>query len=179
MSRKWSSNDLHCFSESRLLSSEMCLKVIVGTKLAVSCTNMIELTPYTEGKELKNNKLIKWPIIIIIIINNFSGCNSHGHHGSKRRELAQHGSHAFTNTLTPTQVQPSCAKCQLSYYIIWNRFYFLFLEGTWGMGGKPMCDCFLQLSHELPSDLVSLLPERVTTAGTTSPRLTVFRRDTP
>ena len=40
-------------------------------------------------------------------------CNrrtSHGHHGSKRRELAQHAhsreSHAFTHTPTSTQLQP-------------------------------------------------------------------------
>ena len=41
-----------------------------------------------------------------------------GHHGSKRREMAQHAhshkSHAFTHTLTSTQLQPHCAKRQLS-----------------------------------------------------------------
>ena len=50
-------------------------------------------------------------------------CNrrdSHGHHGSQRRELAQHahsrGSHAFTDTRTSTQLQPRGAKRQLGYY---------------------------------------------------------------
>ena len=42
-------------------------------------------------------------IIIIIIMKIFNRPCSHGHHGSKRRELAQHahehGSHAFTHTL--------------------------------------------------------------------------------
>ena len=42
-------------------------------------------------------------IIIIIMKKNFDRCNSRGHHGSKRRELAQHthphGSYAFTQTL--------------------------------------------------------------------------------
>jgi hypothetical protein len=71
-------------------------------------------------------------------MKNFNRRNSHGHHGSKRRELAQHahsrGSHAFTHTLTSTQLQPRGAKRQLSYYRIWNRFLF---EGTWGRGSKP------------------------------------------
>ena len=42
-------------------------------------------------------------IIIIIIIMNFNRRNSHGNHGSKRLELAQHahsrGPYAFTHTL--------------------------------------------------------------------------------
>ena len=45
--------------------------------------------------------------------------NYHAHHGSKRRKLPQHthshGSHAFTHTLTSTQLQPRGAKHQLSY----------------------------------------------------------------
>ena len=49
---------------------------------------------------------------------------SHGHHGSKRRELAQHahshGPHAFTHTLYVNTVQPRGAKRQLSYFIILN-----------------------------------------------------------
>ena len=52
-------------------------------------------------------------IIIIIIIMNFNRRNSHGHHGSKHRELAQH---AFTRTLTSTQLQPRGAKRQLSFF---------------------------------------------------------------
>ena len=57
--------------------------------------------------------------------------NFNGHHGSQRHELAQHahsrGSHTFTHTLTSTQLQPHCAKHQLSYDSIWNQILF---EGT-------------------------------------------------
>ena len=53
-------------------------------------------------------------------MKNFNRHDSHGHHGSKRHELAQHahshGSQAFTHTLTSTQLQPLGAKRQLSYY---------------------------------------------------------------
>ena len=53
-------------------------------------------------------------------MKNFNRRNSCGHHGSKRHELAphehSHGSHAFTNTLTSTQLQPRGVKHQLSYY---------------------------------------------------------------
>ena len=53
-------------------------------------------------------------------MKNFNRCSSHGYHGSKRCELLQHahscGSHAFTHTLTSTQLQPCGAKRQLSYY---------------------------------------------------------------
>ena len=56
-----------------------------------------------------------------IIIKNFNRRNSHGHHGSKHRELAQHahshGSHAFTHThFTSAQLQPRGVKYQLSHY---------------------------------------------------------------
>ena len=58
-------------------------------------------------------------IIIIMIMKNFNRRDSHGHHGSKRRELAQHthscGSHAFTHARTSTQLQPCGVKHQLSY----------------------------------------------------------------
>ena len=67
--------------------------------------------------------------LIIIIMKNFNKHSSIGHHGSKCRELAQHahsrGPHAFTHTLTSTQLQSRCAKRQLSYYIIWNQIYIL------------------------------------------------------
>ena len=53
-------------------------------------------------------------------MKNFNRCSSHCHHGSKCCELVQHvhscGSHAFTHTLTSTQLQPRGAKRQLSYY---------------------------------------------------------------
>ena len=65
--------------------------------------------------------------LIIIIMKNFNRCSSHGYHGSKCRKLVQHahsgGLHAFTHTLTSTQLQPSCAKRQLSYNRIWNPFF--------------------------------------------------------
>ena len=66
-----------------------------------------------------------------MIMKSFNRRSSNGHHGSKRRELAQHahshGSHAFTDTLTSTRLNPLCAKRQLSCYRIWNRFLF---DGT-------------------------------------------------
>ena len=58
--------------------------------------------------------------IIIIIMKNFNRRKSHGHHGSRRRTQTDahlHGSHAaFTHTLTSTQLQPLCTKCQLNSY---------------------------------------------------------------
>ena len=72
-------------------------------------------------------------IIIIIIIKN---------HSSKCRELAQQvhsrGSHAFTHTVTSTQLQPlcNCAKRQLSYYRIWNFFCVLVF---WLNAGSHLC----------------------------------------
>ena len=58
--------------------------------------------------------------------------SSYGHRGSKRRDLAQHahsrGSQAVTHTLTPTQLQPLCAKRQRIYYKIWNRFFYFILK---------------------------------------------------
>ena len=61
-------------------------------------------------------------------MKNFNSCSSHGQHGSKRRELAQHthsrGSHSFTHTLTSTQLQRLCAKRQPSYYIISTESFF-------------------------------------------------------
>ena len=72
----------------------------------------------------------------MIIMKNFNRRNSHGHHGSKCRELAQHahssGSHAFTHTLSPTQLQPSGAKHQLSYYRIWNQIFILKVSALLG-----------------------------------------------
>ena len=53
-------------------------------------------------------------------MKNFNRSSSNGHHDSKLRELAQHahsrGSHTYTHTLKSTQLQPHCAKRQLSYY---------------------------------------------------------------
>ena len=46
----------------------------------------------------------RWAVIIIIM-KNFNRHSFHGHHGSKRRDLAQHthwcGSHAFLNSFGP------------------------------------------------------------------------------
>ena len=63
--------------------------------------------------------------VIIIIMKNFNRSNSHGHHGSKRHELAQHTltwvtrfhSHTYI-----TMLQSLCAQCQLSYLGI--NFFF-------------------------------------------------------
>ena len=59
-------------------------------------------------------------IIMIMIMKNFNRRDSHGHHGSKRRELAQHahshGSHGFTHTRASIQLKSRGAKRQLSYY---------------------------------------------------------------
>ena len=55
------------------------------------------------GVESRKKKKKRKLIIVIIIMKNFHRRSSHGHRGSKRRELAQHahsrGSHAFTHTL--------------------------------------------------------------------------------
>ena len=62
-------------------------------------------------------------------MKNFNRRSSHGHHGSKRLELAQdahsRGSHAFTHTRTSTQLQPRGVKRLLSYCRIWNRVFIL------------------------------------------------------
>ena len=64
-----------------------------------------------------------------MIVKNFNRRSSYDHHGSKRRELAQHahshGLHAFTHTLVSTQLQPLFTKRQLNYYRIWNRIFIL------------------------------------------------------
>ena len=65
-------------------------------------TRRPEIRP-KKRKGPNGSRLVGPAIIIIIIIMNFNRRNSHGNHGSKRRELAQHarsrGSHAFTHTL--------------------------------------------------------------------------------
>ena len=93
--------------------------------------------------------------------NNNNRRNSHGHHGSKRRELAQHahsrGSHAFTRTLTSTQLQLRCAKRQLSYYRIWNRICILKVpeivkqctHGEQKLSTKAVC---VEDTHDSPTD---------------------------
>ena len=69
-------------------------------------------------------------IVIIITMKNFNRRNSHGHHGSKRHELAQHthfsGSHAFSHTLTSTQLQPigyCTAEVGIDYWNIMVTWY--------------------------------------------------------
>ena len=60
--------------------------------------------------------------------------SSHGHHGSKRRELAQQrgahsrGSPAFTHTLTSTQLQPPCSDAPAQ--LLHNLEYHFYFEGT-------------------------------------------------
>ena len=94
----------------------------------------------TTGQELWKKKIMKqvgkpWNDLskltkaVIIIMKNFNRRRFHGHHGSKCCKLVQHahscGSHTFTHTLSSTQLQPHCAKRQLSYYIIWNQIFIL------------------------------------------------------
>ena len=43
-----------------------------------------------KAPSLAKIKFGKCCLCIIIVMKNFNRCNSHGHHGSKRRELAQH-----------------------------------------------------------------------------------------
>ena len=54
----------------------------------------------------------------MMTMKNFNRRSSHGHHGSKRRELAQHahsrGSHSLTHFIS-TQLQPRGTRRQLSY----------------------------------------------------------------
>ena len=63
-------------------------------------------------------------LILSYLMKNFNSRDSHGHHGSKRRELVQHGhshgSHAFTHTVTSTQLQPRGAKRRLIDILILN-----------------------------------------------------------
>ena len=66
---------------------------------------------------------------------NFNRRSSHGHHGSKRRELAQaahsHGPQAFTHTLTSTQVRTT-ALCEAAAQLLQNlesNFVLKVLEG--------------------------------------------------
>ena len=58
-------------------------------------------------------------------MKNFNRRSSHGYHGSKRRELAQHAHSHGLHTVTSTQLQSRCAKHQLSYYSIWNQIIIL------------------------------------------------------
>ena len=56
-------------------------------------------------------------------MKNFNGRSSHGHHGSKLRELVQHAHstwiariHSHTYINHHSYLQPRCAKRQLCYY---------------------------------------------------------------
>ena len=64
-------------------------------------------------------------------MKNFNRRDSHGHHGSKRRELSQHahsrGSHAFTRTLTINTV--TTTRCKAPAQL-------LFFNACW------VCSCF-------------------------------------
>ena len=78
---------------------------------------------------------------MIIIMKNFNRRNSHmsSYYGSKHRELAQHahssGSHAFSYTLTSTQLQPRGAKRPAQ--LLPNLESNFYSEGTWERGSKP------------------------------------------
>ena len=63
----------------------------------------------------------------------FNRRSSHGHHGSKRRELAQHAhsrvSQAFTHALTSTQLHPTML-CEAPAQLLLNLKSNLYFEGT-------------------------------------------------
>ena len=81
----------------------------------------------------------------IIIMKNFHKRSSHGHHGSKRSELAHtHMDRTYSLThLQSTQLQPRCTKRQLSYYRIRNQiciFWRYLREGEQtGVPRKNLC----------------------------------------
>ena len=65
-------------------------------------------------------------------MKNYNRRSSHGHHGSKRRELAQHAhstwiahmhSHTYINTVTTTSLCEAVSS--VSYYRIWNLVFLL------------------------------------------------------
>ena len=62
--------------------------------------------------------------LLLLIMKSFNIRSSHGHHGSKRRKLAQltththvDRTHSLTHVLTSTQLQSRGAKRRLSYYL--------------------------------------------------------------
>ena len=82
----------------------------------------------------------------MIMMKNFNRHSSHGHHGLKRHKLAQHthtrGSHAFTYTVTSTQLQPRCAERQLSYNRIWNQIFILKVPEGYSEGHNVVSSLF-------------------------------------
>ena len=120
------------------------IDMIINMMYVLICTQwVLENTRQHINRTAETDYLI----IIMIIIMNFNGRNSHGNHGSKRRELAQHahshGSHAFTHTLYINTVTTTwCeAPAQLLHHLEW-MFYF---EGTWFRKQK----CLLGLIQKL------------------------------
>ena len=73
---------------------------------------------------------------IITIMKNFNRRSSHGHQGSKRRELAQHATLTWVARIhSHTLHQHSyndhgCGKCQLSYYFSVHAGFFLVPKST-------------------------------------------------
>ena len=66
-------------------------------------------------------------LLLCYVMKNFNRRDSHGHHGSKRRELAQHahsrGSHTFTHALTSTQPYNHLARSAssaISFHCNWS-----------------------------------------------------------
>ena len=101
---------LCCTATYRIDSQESKSK---ETKHAWSQSNVATLTTM--------KICLSFMTIIIIIMKNFNRCNSHGHHGSKRCELAQHaysnGLHAFNHTLYINTVTTTVTKNVLKVYI--------------------------------------------------------------
>ena len=89
----------------------------------------------------------------------------HGHHGSNRRELAQHahssGSQAFhshtdINTVTTTL-------CEAPVQLLQNLESIFSFEGTWGRGGKT--ECPEKTLARLPANRYHMLEEKIQRPG--------------
>ena len=85
-----------------------------------------------------DNKVLLFCIVSYCI----NRCNSHGHHGSNRLELAalcahSRGSNAFTLTLTSTQLQTRCCEEAPAQLLQSLDFLIFLILCIWGRGGKP------------------------------------------
>ena len=84
-------------------------------------------------------RMARMRVCVVIKMKNFNRRRSQGHHGSKRRELAQHayshGSHAFTHTLDINTVTTTL--CEASAQLLHNLESNFNFQGTSGRGSKP------------------------------------------
>ena len=105
------------------VSSQSLFLCRVQPRILKQRNNTPTTSQFQNGVEGHTN-IITIIIIIIIIMKNF---NRRSCLCSKRRELAQDAHSQWIarinslHTLTSTQLQPLCAKRQLSYYIIWTQ----------------------------------------------------------